>query len=117
MKNFILMLIIPAFLYSGCTQTQQMGAGGAALGAATGAIIGNQSGAGARDKGVLIGAIVGGLAGTALGQKKEIDGTRSGGGSQQVVAVCPSCNSKVDVTGFPAHSTVECPNCRSKFTY
>lgn len=117
MKKIFALLILPAFLYSGCTETQQYGAGGAAMGAAAGAIIGNQSGAGARDKGALIGAIIGGLGGTALGQKKEMDSQRPQGGSQQVIAVCPSCNSKVDVTGFPAHSTVECPNCHSKFTY
>ena len=118
MKKWILMLILPTFIYSGCTDTQQGAGGGALLGAAAGAIIGNQHSSSHRDKGVLIGAAVGALAGTAIGQASDMKKAQSGGGaSEQVIAICPSCDSRVDVSDFPAGSTVQCPNCRSQFKF
>lgn len=118
MKKLLLMVILPTFLYTGCTDTQKGAGGGALLGAAAGAIIGNQHSSSHRDKGVLIGAAVGALAGTAVGQASDMKKAQNGGsGSQQVIAVCPSCDSRVDVTDFPAGSTVQCPNCKSQFKF
>jgi outer membrane lipoprotein SlyB len=114
MKKLTLFLLASGLLLSaGCTPTQQFAGGGALAGGAAGAIIGNQSGN--RDKGLLIGTVVGALAGAALGQRKELNEGESN--AEQQIAICPSCNSRVDVTGFPAHSTVACPNCKSQFTF
>ena len=118
MKKILLGLILPGFLLSGCTDTQQFAGGGALLGAAAGGVIGHQHSRGRRDKGVLIGAAVGALAGTAIGQAKELNKARSGNGNQeQVIAICPSCDSRVDVTGYPSGSTIQCPNCKSHFKF
>ena len=118
MKKWLLMVILPTFLYTGCTDTQQGAGGGALLGAAAGAIIGNQHSSSHRDKGVLIGAAVGALAGTAIGQASDMKKSQSGRSApEQVIAICPSCDSRVDVSDFPAGSTVQCPNCRSQFKF
>jgi hypothetical protein len=114
MKILISSLTLGLMGISGCSTTQKYAGGGAATGAAAGAIIGHQSGD--RDKGALLGAVVGGLAGTVLGQKKEAEGT-STGGREQLLIICPNCDSQVDVTGLPSHSKVACPHCKSNFTY
>ena len=113
MKKLLILFVLPLFIVSGCTQTEQYTVGGALAGSAAGAIIGHQH----RDrdgKGALIGAAIGALAGTAIGKSQEVESLKKG---EQIIVICPSCNSRVDVTGFPPHSTVECPNCKSQFTY
>jgi surface antigen len=67
MKNWVLLLIIPAVVVSGCAST--MGpkeAGGTALGGIGGAIIGSQVGGGT---GRLVGVAIGTLAGALIGQE------------------------------------------------
>ena len=115
MKLLLILLLLPLIsLHLGCTQNEQFAVGGVAAGSAVGAIIGHQHSSSHRDKGVLIGAAVGAIAGIAVGQAKELERVKNG---EQLIAVCPSCESKVDVTDLPMHSTVECPGCRTKFTY
>lgn len=105
-----LVMMLPFF--SACTTGQQYSAGGAAIGAAAGGIIGNQH----RDrsgKGALIGAAVGALAGAAIGNSKE---NAEPAETKERIVVCPSCNTQVNVTHFPSHATVQCPICKSKFS-
>ncbi|MBN2145501.1 MAG: glycine zipper 2TM domain-containing protein [Candidatus Aureabacteria bacterium] len=109
-------ILLAALFFSGCSETGQYAGGGAVAGGALGAIIGHNSGR-RGGEGAVIGAAVGALAGTAIGQQKQIDKMQQGGTGQMQIAVCPSCNSRVDVSGFPPHSTVACPNCKTEFTY
>jgi len=114
--GYLLLLLV--FLSAGCTQTDQYAATGAIAGGVLGGVIGhnvNRSGrSGKSDKGALVGAVIGGLAGLAIGQQKELEQAGSG---DQLIVICPSCDSRVDVSGFPPHSTVQCPHCSSQFTY
>ena len=109
--NFCFGLVMVATLMvSGCTTTQKYAGGGAVAGSALGAGIAHND----RGSGALVGAAVGALAGTVLGQHQELKDSRA---PVQKVVVCPSCNSRVDVSGFPKHATVACPNCKSHFTF
>ena len=114
-RIFVVILLITEFLIlSGCTRTAQYAATGALAGSAAGAVIGNRHSASHRDKGALAGAALGALAGTAAANET---GAYPGSQTGQLLVLCPGCGVHVDVTGFPDHSTVACPNCQCHFTY
>jgi hypothetical protein len=66
---FLFGIVAASFATTGCTPTQQGAAGGAAIGAGAGALIGNQTGR--AGEGALIGAAVGGLSGALIGNQSE----------------------------------------------
>lgn len=99
--------------FFGCTSKSiEYGTIGAFAGAALGSTMGHKSNAFAMTQG----AIVGGAIGGAIGSSSEYSNSSSYG-NKQLIVICPTCDIHVDVSDFPAHSTVECPKCLTHFTY
>lgn len=72
MKKGLILMVLLAFVVSGCAMTEgekKGAAAGGALGAITGAVIGHQSGE--TGEGAAIGGAIGALAGTVAGRKME----------------------------------------------
>ena len=82
MMKYLVILLICAGLFCGCTTTQKGAGIGTLIGAGTGAIIGHQSGHAAE------GALIGGAAGAAGGALI---------GDKAAVKFCPECGQ--DYTG------------------
>jgi len=120
MKRFLASCVLVGILsavtvFSGCTTAQQGVGAGAMLGGATGAIIGHQRGR--AGEGAAIGAGLGALAGGITGQAIDNKGAGSGQVVERVIAVCPNCSQKVDVSGIAQNTRVRCPHCSNTFTY
>ena len=79
MMKYLVILLICAGLFYGCTTTQKGAGIGTLIGAGTGAIIGHQSGRGAE------GALIGGAAGAAGGALI---------GDAMAVKFCPECGAE-----------------------
>ena len=115
MKKVWLMLLVFALvpLCCGCTKTEQGMGAGAAIGGIAGGIIGNQSHH--AGEGAAIGAGLGVIAGGLIGKGME-DQEAARPAAASVIVTCPSCATRVDVTGFPRGSQVRCPKCGAIFT-
>jgi uncharacterized protein YcfJ len=113
MKNALLIALAAlTILASGCTYSEQGTVLGGALGAGTGAIIGNQTGH--NGEGALIGGIVGAIAGTAIGKAND-NAAGTYRAPVQEIRLCPSCHAQIDVTGFAPNTQVRCPACNTIF--
>ncbi len=82
----IIMVLLLLGVGACASYNQQRGtAAGAAIGAGSGAIIGNQFGKGGRDRGALIGAVTGGMAGLLYGQREDALGGQGHGSRNNVI--------------------------------
>ncbi len=104
---------------------------GGLLGAATGAVIGNQSGRPL--EGAAIGGAVGAGTGAVVGSTMDEKDTQAARAAQAqqpvntgtvkaqpvpatVYVTCPNCGTKNDVTGFASGTKAQCPKCGTVFT-
>ncbi|EKD26349.1 MAG: hypothetical protein ACD_79C01243G0006 [uncultured bacterium] len=116
--NNVKLLMVSFFImvFSGCT-TGNYVAGGAVAGGAIGSVVGSQHGVTHGAQGALIGAAVGALAGGIIASEEQRESAVYPKARETLIVICPTCESRIDVSDFPNHSTVACPNCSTHFTY